>query len=100
MLLCTAYFRIELAIAKIIGVVVLLIPSIPKEIKDMTYVGFAITFISAFIAHTSSGDPISVAIMPLVFLGILMVSFIYSKKYVAIKNVANDNRPKEVFNFK
>lgn len=66
-------FRIELAIAKVIGLFVLLIPSIPKEIKDMAYVGFAITFISAFIAHTSSGDPISVAIMPLIFLGILIV---------------------------
>ncbi len=74
------YFRIELAIAKIIGVVVLLIPLIPKEIKDMAYVGFAITFISAFIAHTSSGDPLSVAIMPLIFLGILVVSFIYNNK--------------------
>lgn len=88
------FFRIELAIAKIIGVLVLLIPFIPKEIKDMAYAGFAITFISAFIAHTSSGDPISVAIMPLVFLGILLVSFIYNNKYVAIRNVGSDNRPK------
>ena len=85
------YFRVELAIAKIIGVLVLLIPSIPKEIKDMAYVGFAITFISAFIAHTSSGDPLSVAIMPLIFLGILAVSFIYSKKLI-IKNYEHSNQ--------
>ena len=85
------YFRVELAIAKIIGVLVLLIPSIPKEIKDMAYVGFAITFISAFIAHTSSGDPLSVAIMPLIFLGILAVSFIYSKKLI-IKNYEQSNQ--------
>ena len=88
------YFRIELATAKIIGVLLLLIPSIPKEIKDMAYVGFAITFISAFIAHTSSGDPMSVAIMPLIFLGILLVSFIYNNKYVAIRNVDSVNRHK------
>lgn len=75
-----AYFRVELAIAKIIGVFVLLIPVIPKEIKDSAYIGFAITFISAFIAHTSSGDPISVAIMPLIFSGILFVSFMYNNK--------------------
>ncbi len=84
-----AYFRVELAIAKIIGVLVLLIPIIPKEIKDMAYVGFAITFISAFVAHTSSGDPLSVAIMPLIFLGILVVSFIYNNKYKAISNVGS-----------
>ena len=77
-----AYFRVELAIAKIIGVLVLVIPIIPKEIKDMAYVGFAITFISAFIALTSSGDPLSVAIMPLIFFGILVVSFIYSNKLI------------------
>ncbi len=94
------YFRIELATAKIIGALILLIPFIPKEIKDMAYVGFAITFISAFIAHTSSGDPISVAIMPLFFSAILSVSFIYSNKYGAIKNVESDNRPEELFNFK
>ncbi len=83
------YFRIELAIAKITGVLILLIPFIPKEIKDMAYVGFAITFISAFIAHTSSGDPLSVAIMSIIFFGILVVSFIYSNKYKAISNVGN-----------
>ncbi|MEJ7685022.1 MAG: DoxX family protein [Segetibacter sp.] len=94
------YFRIELAIAKIIGALVLLIPFIPKEIKDMAYVGFAITFISAFIAHTSSGDPLSVAIMPIIFLGILVVSFIYSNKYKAISNVGNIKPQKEIFDFK
>jgi len=95
-----ASFRIELATAKFIGTFVLLIPFIPKRIKDAAYVGFAITFISAFIAHTSSGDPLSVAIMPLIFLGILVVSFIYSNKYVAIRNVSSYNPSKEIFSFK
>lgn len=95
-----AYFRIELAIAKIIGAFVLLIPFIHKEIKDMAYVGFAITFISAFIAHTSSGDPLSVAIMPLIFLGILVVSFIYSKKYNGISEVGSIERQKAIIEFK
>ena len=81
-----AYFRIELAIAKIIGVIVLLIPAVPQRIKDWAYAGFAITFISAFIAHTSSGDPLSVAILPLIFLGILIVSFIYNNKLSGYRN--------------
>jgi hypothetical protein len=95
-----AYFRIELAIAKIIGVFVLLVPFIHKEIKDMAYVGFAITFISAFIAHRSSGDPMSVAIMPIIFLGILAVSFIYSKKYKATSKIGTIEHRKEIFDFK
>jgi hypothetical protein len=75
-----SYFRIELAVAKFWGVIVLLIPIIPTRLKDFAYTGFAITFISAFIAHLSSGDPISVAFVPLVFLGILVVSYIYLHK--------------------
>jgi hypothetical protein len=74
------YFRIELAIAKIIGAVVLLMPALPKRIKDMAYFGFAIVFISAFNAHVSTGDAMAMAIMPLVFLGILSISYIYSNK--------------------
>ncbi len=69
------YFRIELAIAKIIGAVVLLAP-FKRRIKEWAYVGFAIVFISALIAHLSSGDPASVYIMPVIFLFILLVSYI------------------------
>lgn len=74
------YFRIELAIAKIIGSIVLLIPTIPKSIKGLAYLGFTITFVSAFIAHLSSDDPMLTAIMPLIFSGVLLVSYIYGNK--------------------
>jgi hypothetical protein len=69
------YFRIELGLVKVFGALALILPIVPKSIKDLAYFGFAITFISAFIAHLSSGDPMSMAIMPLVFLGILAASF-------------------------
>ena len=78
------YFRIELAIAKLLGAVVLILPMIPARIKDFAYTGFAITFTSAFIAHQSSGDAISIAIMPLLFLGILAVSYIYYHKTIKV----------------
>ncbi|MGF7042236.1 DoxX family protein [Mucilaginibacter lappiensis] len=69
------YFRIELAVAKLIGAVLLLIP-LTARIKEWVYAGFAFTFISAFIAHTSSGDPMANRIMPIIFLAILIVSYI------------------------
>lgn len=75
-----SYFRIELAVAKVLGAIVLLLPIIPTRLKDFAYSGFAITFISAFIGHLSSGDPVSVASAPLVFIGILIVSYIFSYK--------------------
>ncbi|WP_293313308.1 DoxX family protein [Pedobacter sp. UBA5917] len=68
------YFRIELAIAKIIGAVILLIP-IKGNLKEWAYAGFAFTFISAFIAHTVSGDPVNNRIGPVVFLIVLLLSY-------------------------
>ena|SRR6266700_655575 len=69
------YFRIELAVAKMIGAIALLAP-FKKRIKEWAYAGFAIVFISALIAHLSSGDPASVYIMPVIFLFILLVSYL------------------------
>jgi DoxX-like family len=74
------YFRVELAIAKILGALVLIIPAIPVKIKEWAYAGFAITFLSATIAHINSGDPAAMAIMPLVLLVVLVISNIYLYK--------------------
>jgi uncharacterized membrane protein len=67
------YFRIELGIMKIIGIVLLLAP-LPRIFKDWAYAGFAITFVSACIAHTASGDPIANRIAPIIILIVLLVS--------------------------
>ncbi len=69
------YFRIELALAKLVGVVVLLVPA-AANVKEWAYAGFGITFISAFIAHTASGDPVAARIMPILFLALLVVSYV------------------------
>ena len=53
------YFRIELSIAKVIGALLLLIPSIPFRVRDWIYAGFIITMVSAFIAHVHNQDPLS-----------------------------------------
>ena len=66
-----SYFREELGTAKILGVLALLIPAVPTKLKEFAYFGFALVFISAIIAHLSTGDGVGGAVMPLVFLGIL-----------------------------
>src|SRR5204863_3974853 len=50
-----AYFRVELSWAKLLGVVLLLAP-VPARLKEWAYAGFAITLVSALIAHFSVGD--------------------------------------------
>jgi len=49
------YFRVELALAKLLGVVLLLAP-VPARLKEWAYAGFAITLVSALIAHLAVGD--------------------------------------------
>ena len=74
------YFRIELTVAKICGVLALLIPGVPAKVKEFAYAGFAITLVSASIAHFSSGDGPLFVIDPLLFLGALAVSYSYFNK--------------------
>jgi hypothetical protein len=50
-----AYFRVELSLAKLLGVVLLLAP-VPARLQEWAYAGFAITLGSALIAHLSVGD--------------------------------------------
>lgn len=50
-----SYFRVELAWAKIIGVVLLLAP-VPPRLKEWAYAGFFIDIVSAVIAHLAVGD--------------------------------------------
>jgi hypothetical protein len=77
------YFKIELTVAKTLGVLALLIPGVPRKIKEFAYFGFAITLVSASIAHFSVGDahrpPLYAfyIIDPLIFLGLLTVSYVY-----------------------
>jgi surface polysaccharide O-acyltransferase-like enzyme len=50
-----AYFRVELALAKLLAVLVLLAP-VPARLKEWAYAGFAFTLVSALIAHFAVGD--------------------------------------------
>ncbi len=54
-----AYFRIELSWAKLAGVVALLVPMAPARLKEWAYAGFAITLVSALIAHLAVGDGVA-----------------------------------------
>jgi len=69
------YFRIELTVAKILGVLALLMPNVPYKIREFAYFGFGITLISASIAHFSSGDSLMFIVDPLIFLSLLIVSY-------------------------
>ena len=74
------HFRMQLAILKIIAVIILLTPQIPLQVKEWAYSGVALFFITAIVAHTAHKDPIIITIINLVFFGLLVVSNIYLHK--------------------
>ena len=49
-------FRLELSWAKVIGVLILLLPMLPARAKEWAYCGFAINLVSAVIAHAAIHD--------------------------------------------
>ena len=70
-----SYFRLELTAAKALGVLALLVPGVPRKAKEFAYFGFAVTLVSASIAHFSVGDPALFVIDPLLFLTALVGSY-------------------------
>jgi hypothetical protein len=79
------WFRIELTVAKFLGVPALLIPIMPRILKEFAYFGFAIILISASIAHLSSGDSILLEIGHAFFFISLVISYIYYYKVKELK---------------
>lgn len=68
-------FRVELSLAKLIGVAVLLLPMIPPRLKEWAYAGFAINLISAILAHASIHD------QPLAFVPSSITSVLWAFSY-------------------
>ena len=74
------YFAYSLVICKVLGVIAITFPTIPSKVKEWAYAGLSFNLIFAAISHACVDKNISYIIMPLAFLGILAVSYIYGNK--------------------
>jgi hypothetical protein len=74
------YFAYSLVIAKVLGVIAIVYPKTPKVAKEWAYAGLSFTLLFAFISHACVDKNIGYMIMPLFFLGILSISYIYNQK--------------------
>ena len=81
-------FRVELSWAKVIGVVVLLVPIIPARYKEWAYAGFAINLISAIIAHLSIHDRLA-ALAPSSITSVLWILSYYFWRRLQSSTPAN-----------
>lgn len=68
------YFRVELAIAKFMAAIALWLPV--RLLREAAYIGLAISFVSAVIAHIAVNDSIGHTIYPVFVLAILVVSYV------------------------
>ena len=76
------FLRIQLAVLKIIAVVVLLTPQIPMQVKEWAYVGVGLFFLTPIVAHAAHKDPIFINLINVSFIALLIVSNIYLHKLV------------------
>ena len=74
------YFGTALVIFKVLGVLVLVIPQIPKRVKEWAYAGFAFDFIFAAISHGAVDGVDAQTFFPLIIFAILAVSYVYYHK--------------------
>jgi uncharacterized membrane protein YphA (DoxX/SURF4 family) len=67
------HLRIILGIAKLLGVIALVVPGVPT-LKEWAYAGFTFAWISAHVAHHVAKDG-PTQYMPLVLLALLYISY-------------------------
>lgn len=82
------YFAYALMICKIMGVFAIAYPPTPAVLKEWAYAGLTFNLIFAFISHACVDQNVGFMIMPLVFLAILAVSYIYNRKIQGSRTVA------------
>jgi uncharacterized membrane protein YphA (DoxX/SURF4 family) len=72
-----AYFGVMLAVFKVVGALVLILPQVPNRFKEWAYGCFLIEFIAAAWSHAAVDGLGVEAVFPLIFVGILGVSYYY-----------------------
>lgn len=74
------YFGNALVVFKVLGVLALITPKIPKRIKEWAYAGFGFDFIFAAISLAAVDGINGQTFFPFVALAILAVSYVYHHK--------------------
>lgn len=69
------YFGNALTIFKVLGALALIIPQVPKRLKELAYAGFLFDFIFASISHFAVDGMDFQSFFPLIFIGILALSY-------------------------
>ncbi len=74
------FFRVELAVLKLIAAVILILPFAPLQVKEWTYAGVGLFLITALAAHIKHKDSIFILFLLVILMAVLVVSNIYMNK--------------------
>jgi len=77
-----------LGVAKLLGVVAILFPGVPR-IKEWAYAGFTIDLTGAMYSHISTGDPASTWAPIFIGLGLIAGSYIFHHKRLKAASLSN-----------
>ena len=74
------YFGNALVVFKVLGALILIIPKLPRKLKELAYAGFTFNFLFACISHGAVDGVNGQTFFPLIVLAILAASYYnYSK---------------------
>lgn len=74
------YFGYALVVFKVLGILAIVTPQIPRRIKEWAYAGFAFDFLFATISHGVIDGLSMETFFPIIVLGILIVSYVTNEK--------------------
>lgn len=83
-----AYFGNALVVFKVLGALTLIIPQVPKRLKELAYAGFLFDFLFASISHFAVDGVGFQSFFPLIFIGILALSY---SSYHKLHSVSQKN---------
>ncbi|MGE0771860.1 MAG: DoxX family protein [Cyclobacteriaceae bacterium] len=72
------YFAYALIICKVLGVMAIALPRIPQKVREWAYAGLTFNLVFAALSHTVVDGNVGYIALPLVFMGILALSYYYS----------------------
>ncbi len=85
------YFAYVIIAFKVLGSIALVIPRLPRQLKEWTYAGFGFNFICASVSHFVIDGFVFVSFFPLIIFAIAIVSYItYFKVYGEVNALATD----------
>lgn len=79
------YFGVMLAVFKVLGAIVLIVPQFPARIKEWAYAGFGIDFIAAAVSLWAVDGLNVMVALPAVAFGILVVSYMQYHQLLSAK---------------